>query len=127
MNVVVDTSVWVDFFRGQALPQLEKALEEARVYVTPLIVSELISGARTKKEEKQLLNFLDNLPCVEMDFAHWVEVGRLRQKCLKKGLAISTPDTHIAHAASAVSASLMAKDKIFSMIARLAGIKVVTG
>ncbi len=125
MNVVVDTSVWVDFFRGMPVPALEEALKEARVYITPVVVAELISGIKSKKEEQALLDVLTNLPLTDNSLEHWIEVGKLRQRCLKKGIALSTPDAHIAQSSYATSGLLMTKDKIFSKIARIAGIKVI--
>ena len=44
-EIIVDTSVWIDFFRGKEIPFLEEALKEGRVILSPVIVAELISSA----------------------------------------------------------------------------------
>lgn len=116
MNVIIDTSVWIDFFNGAAHPEVESALKEGRVFLTPLIASELMSGTRSSAEESKLLAWIDHLPYVDASFSHWIEVGRLRNKCRKKGISISTPDAHIAQAAVDISASLISRDRIFEKI-----------
>lgn len=116
MNVIVDTSIWIDFFRGGLFPKMETALKEGRVYLTPLIASELISGVRTKREEKELQDLIQTLPLVETPLSHWINVGHLRNKCRKKGLNISTPDAHIAQSTLDIAGILYASDSIFLKI-----------
>lgn len=116
MNVIVDTSTWIDFFKGGLFPEIENALQEGRVYLTPLIASELISGVRTTSEEKELLDWIQTLPLVETPLSHWINVGRLRNKCQKKGVNTSTPDAHIAQSALDIAGILYASDSIFSKL-----------
>lgn len=116
MNVIVDTSIWIDFFKGGLFPEVESALKEGMVYLTPLIASELISGVRTAPEEKELLDWIRTLPLVETLLSHWINVGHLRSKCQKKGVTISTPDAHIAQATLDIAGVLYTSDSIFSKI-----------
>lgn len=116
MNVIVDTSIWIDFFKGVLFPEVETALQEGSVYLTPLIASELISGVRTTREEKELLGWIQTLPVVETPLSHWINVGHLRNKCQKKGVNTSTPDAHIAQSTLDIAGILYASDSIFSKI-----------
>ncbi|TMA36584.1 MAG: PIN domain nuclease, partial [Deltaproteobacteria bacterium] len=50
MSVVVDTSVWIDFFAGEPVPALEEALAQGLVVLAPIVAAELISGATREKE-----------------------------------------------------------------------------
>ena len=123
MNVVVDTSIWIDFFKGKPLPELDEALRGGIVYLTPVIAAELISGVSSKLEETELFEFLHHLPVVDCPFLHWIAVGKLRGKCRKLGLTVSTPDAHIAQAALDIHGTLFTKDQIFAKIAQHIGLK----
>lgn len=124
MNVIVDTSVWIHFFRGKFYPEIETALKEGRVYLTGLIAAELLSGVSSPSEEKKLTEWIDSLPLLETPLRHWLDVGRLRNKCLKKGLSISTPDGHIAQATLDLAGLLLTSDRIFSKLPTSLGVKV---
>jgi predicted nucleic acid-binding protein len=55
VNVVVDSSAWIDFLAGKRpttwqVATLETALAEGRVIVPPIVIAELLSGARTAAE-----------------------------------------------------------------------------
>ncbi|HEX6974003.1 MAG TPA: PIN domain-containing protein [Vicinamibacterales bacterium] len=50
--VVVDTTVWVDYFNGFQTPEtdwLDFALERQRLAITPLILCEVLQGLRTER------------------------------------------------------------------------------
>ena len=124
MNVVVDTSIWIDFFKGKDIPELETALKECRVYTTPLIISELVSGTHLPSEENKLLEFLENLPLINFNIEHWIAVGRLRKKCQKNGYTVSTPDAHIAQATIDITGTLFSTDAIFPKIKKFINLNV---
>ncbi len=119
MNALVDTSVWIDFFRGVDCPELEESLSRGWVWTSPVVVAELLSGVRSPKEERDLLAFLEALPLSETPLAHWIAVGRLRQFSLKQGISLSTPDAHIAQTALDLKATLYTRDRVFAKIAPL--------
>jgi predicted nucleic acid-binding protein len=127
VNVVVDTSVWVDFFRGRDITLLEEALSEGRVVLPPIVVSDLVSGARRARDMKALRDFLDDLPVHPTPREHWVNVGLLKQLAKTRGIAISTPDAHVAQTALDLSAPLLSRDTVFSRISALSGLQVVSG
>jgi predicted nucleic acid-binding protein len=52
--ILVDTSVWIDFFRGKETEKttlLELALEKDRIVIGDVILLELYQGVKNKKEE----------------------------------------------------------------------------
>lgn len=124
MNVLVDTSIWINFFKGISLPELEEVLKKGGVWVTPLIISELVSGSLSLKEEKAILSIVENLSIADMSLKHWIEVGHLRKKCRLKGYTISTPDAHIAQATLDIKALLFTRDHLFSKISKIIGLDV---
>jgi tRNA(fMet)-specific endonuclease VapC len=124
--LVIDTSSWIDYFgSGLRSEIIEDALKEGRVYLPPLVAAELSSGALGKKERASLESFLQDLPLCQTPFDHWVRVGRLRQKLLAAGETLSTPDAHVAQCALDLEGVLLSEDRLFSRIARVAGLRLV--
>ena len=116
--LVVDTSSWIQYFDGGSEPQLEEALREARVYLPPIVIAELLSGKLGKGEEAQLIDLLATLPICETSLQHWVRVGRLRAFLASKALSVSTPDAHVAQCCLDIGAQLLTRDKVFEHVAR---------
>lgn len=124
MSAIVDTSVWIEFFKGRELKAIDHLLEQGVVVMTPIILAELMSGVTSRKDQNQLHDFLSHLSCHDCDFEHWIAVGLLRKKCREKGFAVSTPDAHIAQCALEARAILYTKDKIFKKISKLLALQV---
>ena len=116
-GLVVDTSVWVDYFAGEDVALLDDALKSGAVMVPPVVVAELVSGAHRPRERRALIEFLEELPLCDHSRDHWVRVGELRRSCREKGLSISTPDAHVAQCAIDTDALLLSRDRIFEMLA----------
>lgn len=56
VGLVVDTSVWIDFFGGRTIPLLEDALAIGSVVLPPVVVAELVSGARQPSDRDALVD-----------------------------------------------------------------------
>ena len=126
-DVVVDTSVWIDFLTGRATPVFEAALSEGAVVVPPLVVAELVSGATSVRDRASLVELLQDLPLHDCPFTHWIRVGELRQSLAKKGVTVSTPDAHIAQCALDRGSLLLSRDAVFTRIARSRPLRVRPG
>lgn len=124
MSVVVDTSVWIDFFAGIPIPALEEALAQGVVILAPIVVAELISGAAREKERASLSDLLREIPLHETPLEHWVRVGELRRRLKQKGLSVSTPDAHVAQCALDRDAVLLSRDAVFARIARVVPLRL---
>jgi len=125
--VVVDTSVWIDFLAGRPTPLLEDALAEGRVVLPPLVVAELISGARRPRDRAAITDLIRELPLHETPLDHWVRVGELRRTLKEKGIAVSTPDAHVAQCALDRDALLLSRDAVFTRITKGVGLRVQSG
>ena len=123
-GVVVDTSVWIDFFAGLSTRSLEDALAQGSIVLPPLVVAELVSGARQQREREAIEYFIEKLPLHETPLAHWIRVGGLRQELRGKGLSVSTPDAHVAQCALDRDAVLLSRDAVFASIARLTPLRL---
>lgn len=124
MSVVVDTSVWIDWFKGRQVDAVDQALDRGLVVLPPLVIAELVAGARRRGEREQLEAALTDLPMCECPRAHWVRVGALRARALSRGLAVSTPDAHVAQCALDLEAALLTRDAVFTQLAALCPLKL---
>lgn len=124
--VVVDTSVWVDYFRGREIPLLDEALKRGAVMIPPVVIAELVSGAHRQRERAALIDFLGELPLCPDDRGHWLRVGELRRHCHKRGCSTSTPDAHVAQCALDADALLFSLDHIFEVIACHSNLRLAT-
>ena len=125
VGLVVDTSVWIDFFGGKTFPLLEDALAIGTVVLPPIVVAELVSGARRPSDHDALVDLLADLEIHETPREHWVRVGELRRLLIEKGNVISTPDAHVAQCALDRDAPLLTGDRAFHRIARHAPLRLV--
>lgn len=124
-GVVVDTSVWIDFFSGASVPLLVDALAEGSVALPPIVVAELVSGARVAREREALADLFRELPVHETPLEHWVAVGELRRRLASRGLSVSTPDAHVAQCALDREAALLSHDAVFGRIASMVGLRLL--
>lgn len=123
-GVVTDTSVWIDFFTGRAVPSLREALEQGSVVLPPLVVAELVSGAKRPRDRDDIIDLVREFPLHETPLDHWVRVGDLRRQLRGRGLAVSTPDAHVAQCALDRDAILLSRDAVFERIATIAKLRV---
>ena len=123
-ELVADTSVWIDFFNGREVPQLEAALDEGRVVLPPIVVAELVSGAKRPRDRASIEDLLPDLEVHSTPVAHWLRVGVLRRLLASQGLTVSTPDAHVAQCALDRGAALLTRDSVFQDIAEHAPLKL---
>lgn len=117
MSVVADTSVWIEFFAGRPAEDLEGALAQGVVVLPPIVVAELVSGARRARDQQAIAALLQEIPVHATPLAHWLRVGELRRRLLGHGLSVSVPDAHVAQCALDIGATLLSRDGIFTHIA----------
>lgn len=122
--LVVDTSVWVEFFRGESLPDLERALREGLVVLSPIVVAELLSSRMQAAERRELTGLLQDLPLHPTPFAHWTAVGALRARAARKGVTVSTPDAHVAQCACDIDGRLWSTDRIFARLTAVSELRL---
>jgi tRNA(fMet)-specific endonuclease VapC len=126
-GVVVDTSVWIDFLAGHPAPLLADALAQSLVVLPPLVVAELISGARRPRDRTAIADLLRELTIHETPIEHWIRVGELRRDLLNRGIPVSTPDAHVAQCALDRDALLLSRDRIFARVARFSKLQLHGG
>ena len=122
MRVLVDTSVWVDFFNGHPSPQAETLAhlirEEADLVTCGLIVSEVLQGLRQAKSRLHIerhFREMDWLSPKEPDT--YLEAADLFRRLRARGITIrSTIDCVIAKLAADHDALILSKDRDLTLI-----------
>ena len=120
--IVVDTSVWIDYFRrgtSTAAQRLEKLLHEEVVFLTPVIRAELLSGTPTQQAYDLLKDRLSVIPLLEGPSHLWDLVAQGRFRLARKGIQASLIDVSIAVVARHHRCALYSLDKDFSQISKV--------
>lgn len=123
---LVDTSVWLDFFRNrstQAVSQLEEILEENLPFgITSVIYQEVLQGADSLRDFSKLQEYL-----ATQKFYHpqdpilsYEQAANLYFTCRRQGITIrGTIDCLIAQIAIEHQLRLLHNDRDFSQIAKV--------
>jgi predicted nucleic acid-binding protein len=117
-KVLIDTSVWIEFFRKRQ-PYYSitlKLLSEDKVCCAGIILAELMQGAKTEKELKVIKEFISVFEFLEETPAIWEKSGSLSFILRQIGKASGLSDCHIAVLAAENNASLFTLDKHFDFI-----------
>ena len=116
MSVLVDTSVWVDYFRGTGSAKVvDQLIEEDLVATNDLILAELIPPLHLRRERKliSLLREIRRHP-ISID---WDDIIQMQIACLRQGVnGIGIPDLIIAQHAIQNRLELFAHDKHFVLM-----------
>ncbi len=133
MILLVDTSVWIDFFAGRDTPQtriFKDAIQEgADVALTGVILTEILQGvpsdSRFASLRKDLSSFRTLHPVSEDTY---VQAARLYRTGRKRGVTIrSLVDCLIAAIAMDHGAAVLHKDRDYERISEYALLKTVPG
>lgn len=126
-NVLVDSSVWIEFFRrrdSEPVSKLTELKDSKLICITSLVVAEILSGMRNESEYERIRMYLNAFPYISEPADCWEQVGRTRFMLARKGLKISIPDTLITVIAISNHKTLFTLDKIFKTIAKYLPLKI---
>jgi len=96
VQVLVDSSVWIDYFKsGQHSQQLDVLIQENLVVTNEIILSELIPFLRLKNQRK-VTGMLEKILRLHLDI-DWKEIREYQFRCIKRGInGVGIPDLIIA-------------------------------
>jgi predicted nucleic acid-binding protein len=120
--ILVDTSVWVDFFSSSPSrggTELRRMIAEAEPFaLSGIIVSEILQGLR--RDVDQIERHLSQWEMLEpLGFSTYREAAAIFRLGRGKGLSLTTIDTLIAAIALDHRAVVFTVDQDFSHIARI--------
>jgi len=119
--VLVDTTVWIDFFSGRSLPHV-KALEDLLVNredlcICGIILTEVLQGIRIDSEFERTKGLFSNLIFLPMGYSTFLRSAEVYRSLRQKGITIrKTVDCMIASVALENEISLLDNDKDFDPI-----------
>jgi len=121
-RVLADTSIWVEYFnrpKSEYAERLAEFLEIEVVYITGIILAELLQGAKTHAEFNLLRNNLKVLPLLKETDKTWEKVGKLSFDLQRKGIVISLSDCLIAVLAQENNCQVFTLDNHFVHVPQL--------
>ncbi len=128
--ILVDSSVWIDYFRGASTPQadcLDRLLVSRPLAIGDLILTEVLQGCPTEAEFNRVRRLLLNLDVVELGGVG-LAVQAARNYRLLRGLGVTvrkTIDVMIATFCIEHGYSLLHNDRDFVPFAEHLGLQVV--
>lgn len=123
MTVLVDTTVWIDFFAARPTPQVAKLQglieNDEDLCVCGVILAETLQGIRSDADYRRTKGHLDALIFCPMHHATFLRAAELYRALRKKGVTIRKPvDCMIAAVAIDHSLALLHNDRDFDHIAK---------
>ena len=128
--ILVDTTVWIDFFTGKPTPQvdiLELLISEGQdICVCGLVLTEVLQGVREEDQYKKIKTHFENLVFLPMTQAMHLHSAEIYRYLRKKGITVRKPiDCMIASVAIAHKVQLLHNDKDFTPIEKHCGLRIV--
>ena len=123
--ILVDSSVWVDFFSsrsGRGGGELRRMIEESEPFaLTGVVVAEVLQGLT--RDAARIEEFLTQWDMLEpQGFQTYRQAAAIFRAARARGVSLTTIDTLIAAVALEHAASVFTLDRDFSRIARLTGL-----
>jgi len=115
-KILVDSSIWIGYFRGiEDSKHLSVLLDANMIYINDLILAELVPALLIKKE-KELVNLMNSIERLRLDI-DWIGITQIQVMNLKNGLnRVGIPDLIIAQNAIQNNVQLYSFDKHFELM-----------
>lgn len=129
--MVVDTSVWIDFFNGHESAHaayLARAIGAGEpIFVPGVVLAEVLLGLKTEEQAASIADLMTAFtPIAGLTHQGHADAARLYRLCRSKGFTIrSTIDCLIAQMCLRDGIPLLTKDRDFTSIAASAPLKLV--
>ena len=129
--ILVDTSVWIDYFNGQRTWQtnlLDNLLSDVPVIVGDLILAEILQGFRSDRDYESAKSYLSALPFHQIGgYQVAVQSARNYRTLRKKGVTVrKTTDVIIGTYCILEGLPLLHDDRDFDPMAAHLSLKVLS-
>jgi len=120
--VLVDTSVWVDFFAGRSVPHVghfERLIAEGEELCTcGIVLVELLQGIRDDRQHRRVRAYLHELIYLDLPRETYLQAADIYRALCSRGIRIrNTVDCLIAACCIRHGAFLLHNDRDFEAIA----------
>jgi len=130
--MIVDTSVWIDFLNAQESVEtrlLDGAIQEdAPVYLTGLILAEILQGIRQARRYALIRDDLLAFPLIEPRTPDtYIAAADLYRRARRRGLTVrSVVDCVIAATAIEAEEPILHRDRDYSALSRISPLQEVS-
>jgi predicted nucleic acid-binding protein len=125
MRILVDSSVWIDYFKsGANSSSLDPLLDENLIVTNDVILAELLPFLQVKNQSRiiHLLGTIEKLPLR----IEWNEIITFQTKCLQAGInGLGIPDLLIAQNARQNQCWIYSLDKHFQLLNRVVSVNLL--
>lgn len=121
--ILVDTSVWIDFFAAKDLPHVnvleQLILNDANLVLMGIVLTEILQGIANDAQHQKVQQYLQPIPRLDMNESIWLLAADIYRQQRKRGITIrKTNDCIISATALHYDCCLLHNDKDFRMIQR---------
>lgn len=124
MKVLVDSSVWIGYFRsGEWGEIVDTLIEENLLVINDLILTELIPFLQVQNQQRviQLLKTIERLPLQ----INWEELIVMQTSAIQKGLnGVGIPDLILAQNAIQRDVHIFSSDKHCALLKQVTALKL---
>jgi len=128
-KVIIDNSAWLESFRSNGDARLIRVVKDlivkGHVLLPGIIRTELLRGAKNRKEFNKLDDLLKGLTYSSVEEEFWNELSDFSFGLFRKGVVVPLIDTYIALICMKEKALILHCDKHFELIARKFPLKVL--
>ena len=116
MSVLVDTSIWIEYFRsGNHSEKLDFLIDKNLIVINDLILAELVPSLRVHNQRK-IVKLLYTINKLQL-YINWDQIIEFQFKCLKNGLnGIGIPDLIVAQNAKQNHCEIYSLDIHFALM-----------
>ena len=128
--VLVDTSVWVDYFRGRETIETfylsDLIAENADICISGIVLTEILQGIPNEEEYKRVNASLDALIFLPVLKPDYVTAAEIYRQARSRGQVIrNTIDCLIAVCAMTHNVPLLQNDKDYLAIAKVSKLRLI--
>ncbi len=125
--IVVDTSIWIEYFRGSRSDIVEKIhmyLDEDQIVLPVLVKLEILAGC-SKKNFAEVKRTFSALPLLYPEYSTWEKIEEWLPLAIGHGENFSIPDLIIAAIAQERQAFLWTQDGDYKRMEKLRFVKLL--
>jgi hypothetical protein len=118
-RIIVDTSVWIEYFRNKSADLIDfvtEVVKSRQICVPRIVLAELMQGAKSEKELSVIGEFMEAFTIVDQTDQSWLKAGRLSYELKRKGKNINLTDCYIAVLAQENDCAVLTLDRHFKDI-----------
>jgi predicted nucleic acid-binding protein len=124
MRILVDSSIWIEYFRtGKQWRIVESLIDQNQILTNDLILAELVPFLKIQSQSR-LIKLLYSVESTELDI-QWDGLIEMQTACLKKGIfKVGLPDLILAQNAVQNRVPIYSADKHFDKISKIISLEI---